>query len=133
MWVDFPRSRIIPVSDTEMEADFRHSFAGLKLMLHPLTHTFAPLTGAVRHGSRQIGGNHLNLAPYLAPRTTPGLHRGNRAQWTTHLVFGVNGAVRKSLMSGSGAVLPSLVIVRVATLAREALLVGAEPSAWPPL
>ena len=94
-------------------------------MVHETMHGQWVRVGAVRHGSRQIGGNHLNLAPYLAPRTTPGLHRGNRAQWTTHLIFGVNGAVRKSLMSGGGAVLPSLVIARVATPAREALLVGA--------
>ena len=44
MWVNFANSRIIPVSDTGIEADFRHSFAGPKLMLHPLTHTFAPVT-----------------------------------------------------------------------------------------
>jgi len=50
VWVDFPRSRIIPVSDTGMEADFRHSFAGLKLMLHPLTHTFAPVTADGKRG-----------------------------------------------------------------------------------
>ena len=32
--------------------------------------------GAVRHGSRQIGGNHSNLAPYLAPRSRGGSVRG---------------------------------------------------------
>ena len=39
-------------------------------------------------------------------------------------VFRVNGVVRETLTSGSGAALPSDVIVRVAALAREALLAG---------
>ena len=51
MWVNFANSRIIPVSDTGIEADFRHSFAGPKLMPHLLTHTFAPFT--------MIDSNHL--------------------------------------------------------------------------
>ncbi len=40
-------------------------------------------------------------------------------------VFRVNGVVRETLVSGSGAVLPSDVVVRVAALARETLLAGA--------
>lgn len=40
-------------------------------------------------------------------------------------VFRVNGIVRETLVSGSGAVLPSDVVVRVAALAREALLADA--------
>ena len=39
-------------------------------------------------------------------------------------VFRVNGVVRETLTSGSGAALPSDVIVHVAALAREALLAG---------
>ena len=39
-------------------------------------------------------------------------------------MFRVNGVVRETLTSGSGAALPSDVIVRVAALAREALLAG---------
>ncbi len=39
-------------------------------------------------------------------------------------VFRVNGLVREALISGSGAALPSDVVVRVAALAREALLAG---------
>ena len=37
-------------------------------------------------------------------------------------VFRVNGIVRETLTSGSGAALPSDIVVRVAALAREALL-----------
>ena len=40
-------------------------------------------------------------------------------------VFRVNGIVRETLTSGSGAVLPSDVVTRVAALAREALLADA--------
>ena len=40
-------------------------------------------------------------------------------------VFRVTGIVRETLTSGSGAALPSDVVVRVAALAREALLAGA--------
>ncbi len=39
--------------------------------------------------------------------------------------FRVNGIVRETLVSGSGAALPSAVVVRVAALAREALLADA--------
>ncbi len=40
-------------------------------------------------------------------------------------VFRVNGIVRETLVSGSGAALPSDVVVRVVALAREALLANA--------
>ena len=40
-------------------------------------------------------------------------------------VFRVNGIVRETLTSGSGAVLPSDVVTRVAALAREALFADA--------
>jgi len=40
-------------------------------------------------------------------------------------VFRVNGIVRETLTSGSGAALPSDIVVRVAALAREALLADA--------
>ena len=40
-------------------------------------------------------------------------------------VFRVNGVVRETLTSGSGAALPSDIVVRVAALAREALLADA--------
>ncbi len=40
-------------------------------------------------------------------------------------VFRVTGLVREALVSGSGAVLPSDVVVRIAALAREALLADA--------
>ena len=40
-------------------------------------------------------------------------------------VIRVNGIVRETLTSGSGAALPSDIVVRVAALAREALLADA--------
>ncbi len=40
-------------------------------------------------------------------------------------VFRVNGVVRETLTSGSGAALPSDIVVRVSALAREALLADA--------
>ncbi len=40
-------------------------------------------------------------------------------------VFRVTGVVRETLVSGSGAVLPSDVVVRIAAMAREALVADA--------
>ena len=40
-------------------------------------------------------------------------------------MFRVKGIVRETLTSGSGAALPSVIVVRVAALAREALLADA--------
>ena len=40
-------------------------------------------------------------------------------------VFRVNSIIRESLVSGSGAALPSHVVVRIAALAREILIAGA--------
>ncbi len=44
MWVDYASDRIVPISGIATEADFRHSSAERQLVLHLLTHTFAPLT-----------------------------------------------------------------------------------------
>jgi hypothetical protein len=43
VWVDYASDRIVPVPGIATEADFRNSSGERQLVLHLLTHTFAPL------------------------------------------------------------------------------------------
>ena len=84
--------------------------------------------------------NGLGSVPFAMVRAKSGattqiwhpiwpLEQGRVYEVTTWLsrpsVFRVNRTVRETLTSGSGAALPSDIVVRVAALAREALLADA--------